>query len=150
MKLTCDAVVTGAPAIVADQLSAYIKRFGEAEGAKTLAFCQTDKLPHPEAYKIEPNPDCVTVYGASAAGLFYGAQKVLMQMEMDGFDSRTRVFVPVCDLRGVKIYLPEPTEAGMQNFRNLVDLMARYHYNFLMIETGGAMEYKTHPEINEG
>ena len=120
MKLACNAVVTGAPAVVADKLAEYLKRFGEPGGYGKLSFVQTDKLPHPEAYKIETASDGVTVYGASESGLFFGAQKVLMLMEMDGFDVRTRVFVPVCDLRGVKIYLPEPTEAGMQNFRNLL------------------------------
>lgn len=53
-------------------------------------------------------------------------------------------------MRGVKIYLPEPTESGYAEFRKLVDFMCRFRYNCLMIETGGAMEYKSHPEINEG
>lgn len=57
---------------------------------------------------------------------------------------------PVCALRGVKVYLPEPTEKGYAEFRKLVDFMCRFRYNCLMIETGGAMEYKSHPEINEG
>ena len=150
MKLACNAVITGAPAVVADKIAEYLKRFGEPGGYGRLDFCLADKLPHADAYKIELAPEGVTVRGASESGLFYGAQKVLMLMEMNGFENRTRVFVPVCDLRGVKIYLPEPSERGMNDFRRLVDLMARYHYNFLMIETGGAMEYKSHPEINEG
>ena len=150
MKLACNAVVNGAPAVVADKLAEYLNRFGDPDGGRRLTFALTDQLPNKEAYKIQPDPDGITVLGASEAGLFFGAQRILMQLEMDKFEPLTRVYVPVCDLRGVKIYLPEPSEQGMKNFCRLVDLMARYHYNFLMIETGGAMEYKSHPEINEG
>lgn len=150
MNLACNAAVTGAPAVVADQLAEYLKRFGEPGGLGRLTFTQTDILPHPDAYKIQVDPDGITVLGASESGVFYGAQKLLMQLETGDWETLTRVYVPVCDLRGMKLYLPEPTEQGLRDFKQLADLLARYHFNFVMIETGGAMEYKSHPEINEG
>ena len=50
--------------------------------------------------------------------------------------------------RCVKVYLPAREDIPF--FREFVDLCAFYGYNYMMIEIGGAMEYKRHPEINEG
>lgn len=84
------------------------------------------------------------------AASFGGAQDLMRLMEGSEIAEIHKLEEPVCSLRGVKIYLPEPTEKGFENFKKLVDLMCRFRYNFLMIEIGGAMEYKSHPEINEG
>ncbi len=54
---------------------------------------------------------------------------------------------PVCSVRGYRVYLP-----GRQNlpvFKSMVDFLAEYKYNSVILEIGGAMEYKRHPEINE-
>jgi len=54
---------------------------------------------------------------------------------------------PVCPIRGYRVYLP-----GRQNipvFKNMIDFLAEYKYNSAILEIGGAMEYKRHPEINE-
>ncbi len=49
--------------------------------------------------------------------------------------------------RGYRTYLPGKT--GMEAFKKAVDLMAYYQYNTMILEVGGAMEYKKHPEINK-
>jgi len=54
---------------------------------------------------------------------------------------------PVCSVRGYRVYLP-----GQQNipvFKAMVDFLAEYKYNTVILEIGGAMEYRRHPEINE-
>lgn len=38
----------------------------------------------------------------------------------------------------------------MTAYREAVDFLSRFKYNFLMLEIGGAMEFKSHPEINAG
>ncbi len=48
--------------------------------------------------------------------------------------------------RGVKLLLPPPD--GLDAFRRFIDLLAQYRYNTVMLEVGGAMEYRRHPEIN--
>ena len=149
MNLASNAELCGAPAVLKENFAEYLRRFGEPGGAAKLVFRKAAGFPHRDAYRVEFAPDAVTVTAGTDEGLFYGAWEVLAQMET-GFAAGTVERAPVCDLRGVKIYLPEPTEQGMANFRRLVDLMCRYRYNYLMIELGGAMEYKRHPEINEG
>lgn len=54
---------------------------------------------------------------------------------------------PVCSVRGYRVYLP-----GRENipvFKNMIDFLAEYKYNSVILEIGGAMEYKRHPKINE-
>lgn len=51
-------------------------------------------------------------------------------------------------MRGVKMLLPPPGKT--EDFFRFLDLAAGYGVNTVMIELGGAMEYKTHPEVNEG
>ncbi|MBO4511958.1 MAG: family 20 glycosylhydrolase [Victivallales bacterium] len=49
---------------------------------------------------------------------------------------------------GLKLYLPAPDCFG--DFEKAVRIAADYGYDFIMLELGGAMEYKRHPEINQG
>ncbi len=51
-------------------------------------------------------------------------------------------------IRGIKVYLPVTNR--ISEFRSFVALAHEYRYNTLMIEVGGAMEYRRHPEINDG
>ncbi len=54
---------------------------------------------------------------------------------------------PVCPVRGYRVYLP-----GRDNipvFKAMVDFIAEFKYGSVILEIGGAMEYKRHPEINE-
>ncbi len=55
---------------------------------------------------------------------------------------------PVFPYRGIKVYIPAREE--MDYFKEFVDYCAYYGYNRIAIEVGGAMEFKKHPEINEG
>ena len=59
-----------------------------------------------------------------------------------------RAETAVWPMRGVKAMLP--ARESFADFRTLIDLMRDFGYNTLMLELGGAMEYKSHPEVNEG
>lgn len=54
---------------------------------------------------------------------------------------------PLSDVRGYRAFLP--SRSGFESFRQMVDLLAYYRYNSIILEVGGAIEYKRHPEINE-
>lgn len=51
-------------------------------------------------------------------------------------------------IRGAKVMLPPADQ--LDQFFSFIDIIRHFGYNTLMIELGGAMEYKRHPEINEG
>ena len=43
-----------------------------------------------------------------------------------------------------------PSRENIPFFKKFVDLLVFYRFNTIMIEIGGAMEYRRHPEINLG
>lgn len=87
------------------------------------------------------------VYGTSARGLLFGLSTLLALLAHGENESCILYDYPTCPVRGYRVYLP-----GRRNipvFKQMVDFLAYYRYNTIMIEIGGAMEYKRHPEINE-
>jgi len=100
-----------------------------------------------ESFIVEIGETSVTVCSQTERGLLYGANALLGAIGEDGFVRRGIVAgAPVVPVRGVKLYLPPPD--GIAFFRAFVDMMVRYGYNTIVIEVGGAMEYRSHPEIN--
>ena len=90
------------------------------------------------------------VKAASLAGMFFGLQELISDVRDNGFRELSIQAAPIVPERVLKLYLPEPTEKGYDEFCRIVDFAARCKYNTIMLELGGALEYKSHPEINEG
>ena len=86
----------------------------------------------------------------SHAGIFYGLQTFLMEAAENGFWELQLFESPLLPERGLKLYLPPPTQEGINEFKKIVDLAAICRLNFIMLELGGALEYHSHPEINAG
>ena len=149
MNFSRRAAAENLPSVLLPEWREHLARFGEADGIRRLVCRIADGLPHPDAFRLEIAPEEAVLTASTEAGLFFGTQFLLAQME-SGVKTGVTERIPCCDLRGVKVFLPEPTEKGVADFKRMVDLCSRFGYNFLMIETGGAMEYKRHPEINEG
>lgn len=104
-------------------------------------------LPDKDGYAIEAG-DEVCIYSDSMRGLVYGAY-TLRQQSRNGFLRKGIIYnVPLCSFRGLKIYLPAGKDIDF--FKTFVDLACYYRYNTIIVEVGGAMEFKRHPEINEG
>lgn len=55
---------------------------------------------------------------------------------------------PATQMRGYRIFVPSREEKDA--FKNTIDLLEKYRFNYIIMEIGGAMEYKKHPEVNEG
>ena len=102
---------------------------------------------NPEGYVIVLDGD-ITVYSRGLRGFIYAAHD-LMRMAKGGFLRQGVIYnAPLAKIRSLKVYLPPEENIGL--FRQVVDLCCRYRLNTLIVEVGGAMEYKRHPEINEG
>jgi len=103
---------------------------------------------HKDGYAIEADDDEVRVYAAGLRGLVYGAY-TLRQIGTDGFLRKGLIYnVPLCSFRGLKVYLP--AKEDLNYFESFINMACYYRYNTIVLEVGGAMEYKRHPEINEG
>ena len=102
-----------------------------------------------DAYAVFGEGDTLTVWSKNDRGLLYGLYTILQQAQAnDGNVPGGVIFnVPQCALRGLKVYLP--AEDGLNEFYKAIDFLMYYRCNTVIIEVGGAMEYKRHPEINE-
>ncbi|AUS96058.1 beta-N-acetylhexosaminidase [Clostridium thermosuccinogenes] len=100
-----------------------------------------------EAFVIDIDGD-INIYSRSDRGLFYGCITLLQMMKDQYLDRMLAFDYPSCPERGVKVYLP--SERNIEYFKQFVDMICYFKYNTIMIEVGGAMEYKRHPEINSG
>ena len=91
----------------------------------------------------------VTVYADEKEGTLNGLMTFLRLLDENGaFAYLTVLDGTTYSFRGVKIMMPARTE--IPDYRDFIDMMMYFRHNTLMIEVGGAMEYKKHPEINEG
>lgn len=103
-----------------------------------------------EAFLLTVTKEQVAIASPGHAGIFYGFQAFLMETEENGFHELELYEAPLLPERGLKLYLPPPTQEGLAEFRKIIDLAAACRVNFIMLELGGALEYHSHPEINEG
>jgi hexosaminidase len=110
----------------------------------------TDRVPAEDHYIVDTRESAVRVCADNLRGLIYGAYAVLQDARdaEDGRSVRRGVLwdLPRCPFRGLKVYMPSPDD--LNSFYRTVDLLLSLRYNTLIIEVGGAMEYKSHPEIN--
>lgn len=107
------------------------------------------QLHTPDAFAVSGAGDGLTVYSQSERGLLYGAYEILQQAQADGgfVPGGIRFSAPQCQFRGLKVYLPGERQLG--EYYKIVDMLVYYRYNTIILEIGGAMEYKRHPEINQ-
>ena len=99
-----------------------------------------------EAYAVVIS-DEITVYSNSIRGNIYGTVALIRECE-NGLTRGIVYNYPRCEFRGVSLMLP-----GVKNIdftKKLLEYCAYYAVNTVLFEVGGAMEYKRHPEINEG
>lgn len=90
----------------------------------------------------------ICIYSSSPRGLFYGANALLRQFDGVEISEGIVYSYPCLPARCAKIYIPARND--IPYFKEYIDYCAYYGYNTIMLEIGGAMEYKRHPEINEG
>lgn len=92
----------------------------------------------------------ISVYADSFLGKIYGAYSILQQSRECNGKIKTGILYaePLCDFRGLKVYMPAPDD--LDSFYSTIDMLLYYRYNKIIVEVGGAMEYIRHPEINSG
>lgn len=140
------------PEMLKDRLINAAARHSSAEGR--VPFIRFAEEPSAEkdseGYELLLEETGILVKAGTERGLFYGAQTLLRLLEEKTLYAGMVQDVPLVRRRWFKCYLPPPTPEGMRDFKILTDMLARFKYNGIMIEVGGAMEYEKHPEINQG
>ncbi len=100
-----------------------------------------------ESYVIKIADD-VTVYYTSEITKIYALYAIKRMYTRDGLRKGVIFNTPIVEFRCIHVNLP--TKDGIEEFKRLIDMLLAFGHNAVMIEIGGAMEYKRHPEISEG
>lgn len=87
------------------------------------------------------------VYANKPQGFLRALSTLLQYADRNQLRRQTILDAPACAIRGYRVYMPGHETMG--NFLEMLDFMVYYKYNTLILEIGGAMEYKRHPRINQ-
>ena len=110
---------------------------------------KTDVINNPDGYVIKMSEGSITVSANSESGIMNGLMTFLRLLDDEGcYGKEMLCDYPISSIRGIKLMIP--AREDIQDFYDFIDMMVFFHHNTLMLEIGGAMEYKRHPEINEG
>ncbi len=99
-----------------------------------------------EEYVISFGVDTV-VYATEYRGFILALSTLMHMSETGGYSEGLIYDAPACAHRGYRVYLPG--RESYDDFIEMLDELVYYKYNRIMVEIGGAMEYKKHPRINE-
>lgn len=111
---------------------------------RSVSFCRGEEPG--ESYTIKLAEQTVVSAG-SERGWMNGFCALLDILSYGQTEQGIITGEPVCSVRAYRTFLPDL--AGMDDFKAVVDFIVRYQYKTIILEIGGAMEYKRHPEINE-
>lgn len=106
-----------------------------------------DYVPIKDGYILTVTDKKITIYAENDRGAFYGFLS-LRERGVKGLGNGIIYNYPSLPFRMMKFYLP--SRKNIPFLKKIIDMCAFYGYNAMMLEVGGAMEFKTHPEVNEG
>ena len=118
-----------------------------------------DSLPE-EGFHIKSNGKSIEVSGNGRRGVAYGMAELAKQyggskqygenVKYNGnkIPEINITQSPAMPFRGIHLYMP--AKEDVDAFYRLIDMMIIMKHNTLILEVGGGMEYKNHPEINLG
>lgn len=119
---------------------------------KTLTFAlgmpsgQAGVCGEAEEYSLTLGEDCF-VHAQTHAGLLYGLATLMQLVQYDEMEGGYLYDRPDCPVRGYRLFLPGADR--LDEFMATLDFLQAYRYNAVILEIGGAMEYRRHPEIND-
>jgi len=100
-----------------------------------------------ETFLVEID-DTVTVYYTAEQTKIYALYAIRRHYEKDGIEKGILFSTPRLEFRCFRSFLP--ARKDLADFKRFIDILCAFGHNALMLEIGGAMEYKRHPEINRG
>lgn len=113
-----------------------------------LTGCFTDPVPYGNESFLITIAEEITIYYTSEISQIYALYTLKRHYTPDGIPQGTIYSTPKVPFRCVRLYLPG--KKRIREFQDFIDMMLAFGHNTIMLEIGGAMEYKRHPEINEG
>lgn len=105
------------------------------------------QMPPKDSYILENREGQLRIYADTPNGIRYAACAIRSHYH-GGIGEGLLCNMPLAPFRAMKVYIP--ARENIPFFRQFVKMCMYYGYNTLIMEVGGAMEYKRHPEINKG
>lgn len=99
-----------------------------------------------EEYVIEITNEKIEIYALTKRGLLYAVSTIKHLNDNDEIAPMLLYDFPDKAVRGYRVYTPG--RKSFDAFKKVIDMLVEYKYNTVMLEVGGAMEYKRRPEIN--
>ncbi|MBQ4110493.1 MAG: family 20 glycosylhydrolase [Clostridia bacterium] len=154
LKININAEFAGLPPVCLKYIKPYLTPDGEIKKVNCTVGVpnsiknklNTEYISNSDSYILEIDAE-VNVYAESQRGILYGILSLADKCRK-GIGKGIVYSYPCVDFRMIKLYLP--SEENFEYFKEFIDLCLYYGYNTVMLEVGGAMEYKSHPEVNEG
>lgn len=148
-----DCVISGAEGYANQVLTELIENRSHKDGSiKEISVHNT--LPdfyavedNAEGYAVEITENKADLYGKTERTRMYAAVTLLQMSNHEGIYTGRLYDAPDCPFRGYRVYLPG--REYFDEFKQMINTLVYYKYNCIIIEVGGAMEYKRHPEINK-
>lgn len=123
----------------------HVEVTGRDTADSDIVVIRDDALPA-EGFDIRTGNRCVIVSGRDTRGVAYGLSELTKRCSGATFGEGRCASSPAFPIRGAHVFLP--AEEDIEGFKRLVDMLVYLKYNTLIVEVGGGMEYKRHPEIN--
>lgn len=115
-----------------------------AEGDIRLCF---DANAKEEEYKIDIGNAGITITASDLRGFVYGCEVFLKLVRWGNIPYLHIKDKPNSPLRGIHLYLPAVEDIPF--FKRFIKYaVSPLGYNVVILEIGGSMEFRTHPEIN--
>ena len=99
-----------------------------------------------EAYVITAAESGVKVYANTERARAFAAYSLCARVSGNTLECFTAYATPRAAHRSIRVFLPPKAELGF--FYEYLDTLVELGYNSILLEIGGAMEFKSHPEIN--
>lgn len=155
--LSSDSFVFPAPAAPTDA-TAHVLAPLYREGGVPLLFSEAEKDPAEmagvcekhavfDAYFIRIGKEKIEIFYTTDASRLYAAYSLRRLTAKQGIPTGTVYNRYNTEVRGFKTYLP--SLANLDRFLDGIETLVSFGYNAVMLEMGGAVEYKSHPEINK-
>ena len=100
-----------------------------------------------ESYALYIKGENIDLYSQTERGLIYAVSTLRQLIEENALSEMLIFDYPDKGVRGYRVYTPG--EHNIDKFKDMIDMLLYYKYNSVIIEVGGAMEYKKHPAINK-
>ena len=99
-----------------------------------------------EEYEVAID-DKIVIKASTVQGAIYGLADIIDMIISNELYKGYIHEIPDTSYRGYRAFLP--AREKISDFEKVLDFITDLKYNTLILEVGGAMEYKRHPKINE-